>query len=1035
MGQVPFSDKYKLITDRIELWRAVVTKKRHCRYSQSKLRRLEKKTGIMNSLHCTIEEAQEQVTKAFTEYWEFKKSAQASRSTFLEQKAKQISAESTTGTKNILKQIITKEKQREASRRIKSTLHKIRKSGITKVEVQNDNGEIEEVTTKRGIERACMTENAHKFQQTNSTPCMRAPLRQLLGRYGDTEFCHSILRGQCTPPPNTPQYTRELFEHLQYALPTAPKAFESYFSKDNFQSGWKKMREHTSAGISGLHFGHLKACAMNDFISQFESSLSHLPFHTGYAPIDWQYGVNVMIQKKDRINLVTKLRTITLTEADFNFNNKLLGKQTLTFAEQHNLIAKEQYGSRKGKSAIDHAIHKRLTFDIMRQLRTNGALCSNDAKSCYDRIIHSIASIAYQRLGVPFPPVHCMLQSIQNMKHHIRTSFGDSSFTMNNSGALIPFQGALQGNGASPATWVIISTPLLNMLRTAGNGGFFVESISKTVSHSVGYSFVDDTDLIQFDARNQKMPEAEVFGKMQDAINRWEGGLKSTGGAIVPQKSFVYPVIFDFDAAGKWHYKPANEIDFDFTVQDHNDQIQTMEKLDATVGKCTLGVHLAPDGNNVDAVRHLRRKAEEWSDYINTGHLNKTDAWLATESTILKSLLYPLAALTLTDKECSHIIAPVLDAGLRSSAVCKNFPRAATYGPKSEGGLQLPNLYVQQGLSRIAFLTDNLGENNMSGELLRTSIEAAKVEIGVGRNLFALDYKLYRHLLTESWVKSTWQFAYENSINIVDKVTKNLTLHRQNDVFLMEIIVHHGFTKTELQKINRCRLYLQATTLSDITIGYGNKYNRAYNCILDPTIPHHYIWPIQPRPNASAIAVWRRALRVCFPRENGLLTYTLGNWLYQPGTEWTWFFSTTSQLIYQRHGLVWRIWRRQSRSGNLGHTPRFRYDTNGIQRHPNSVRATIVRQGHNNLILTGWSIHDNDTPFTFQENHNTNWLFQDMQGPTDPLQFKQSIEIGNVIAVSDGSFLNEQQAGSAGWYIEDRQALQQLSGSIPIVEY
>jgi hypothetical protein len=42
---------------------------------------------------------------------------------------------------------------------------------------------------------------------------------------------------------------------------------------------------------------------------------------------------------------------------------------------------------------------------------------------------------------------------------------------------------------------------------------------------------------------------------MQNAINRWEVGLKATGGAIVPQKSFVYPVIFEFDEAGHWSYK------------------------------------------------------------------------------------------------------------------------------------------------------------------------------------------------------------------------------------------------------------------------------------------------------------------------------------------------------------------------------------------------------------------------------------------------------------------------------------------------
>jgi hypothetical protein len=99
------------------------------------------------------------------------------------------------------------------------------------------------------------------------------------------------------------------------------------------------------------------------------------------------------------------------------------------------------------------------------------------------------------------------------MKHHIQTSYGDSEFTMSNDGSLIPFQGALQGNGASPATWVIISTSLLNMLRSAGNSRFFIEPISKEQSHSAGYAFVDDTNLIQFDARDQNMSKAEVLEK------------------------------------------------------------------------------------------------------------------------------------------------------------------------------------------------------------------------------------------------------------------------------------------------------------------------------------------------------------------------------------------------------------------------------------------------------------------------------------------------------------------------------------------
>ena len=128
-------------------------------------------------------------------------------------------------------------------------------------------------------------------------------------------------------------------------------------------------------------------------------------------------------------------------------------------------------------------------------MRIPGALCSNDAKSCFDRIVHSIACLAYERLGIPQPPVHCMFKSIQRMKHHVRTTFGDSKITVDSNGELIPYQGILQGNGAAPATWVIISSPLLDMLRKAGNGGHFVSPISKQNTHIVGFAYVDDISL------------------------------------------------------------------------------------------------------------------------------------------------------------------------------------------------------------------------------------------------------------------------------------------------------------------------------------------------------------------------------------------------------------------------------------------------------------------------------------------------------------------------------------------------------------
>ena len=71
----------------------------------------------------------------------------------------------------------------------------------------------------------------------------------------------------------------------------------SNITKDDFTEGWKVMKEKpTSASKTGLHFGHLKASALHPQLADFESSISHLPFYTGYAPSPCKEGTIVMIK-------------------------------------------------------------------------------------------------------------------------------------------------------------------------------------------------------------------------------------------------------------------------------------------------------------------------------------------------------------------------------------------------------------------------------------------------------------------------------------------------------------------------------------------------------------------------------------------------------------------------------------------------------------------------------------------------------------------------------------------------------------------
>jgi hypothetical protein len=79
--------------------------------------------------------------------------------------------------------------------------------------------------------------------------------------------------------------------------------------------------------------------------------------------------------------------------------------------------------------------------------------------------------------------------------------------------------------------------------------------------------------------------------------------------------------------------------------------------------------------------------------------------------------------------------------------------------------------------------------------------------------------------------------------------------------------------------------------------------------------------------------------------------------------------------------------------------------------------------------MTGWCIHDNMQPFSFQPSNNTDWLLDGASQPNNINTVKNSIEAGSAIAVSDGSFAETSKAGTAGWIIEDPDQLQQLRGT------
>ena len=126
-----------------------------------------------------------------------------------------------------------------------------------------------------------------------------------------------------------------------------------------------------------------------------------------------------------------------------------------------------------------------------------------------------------------------------------------------------------------------------------------------------------------------------------------------------------------------------------------------MDRVQPLSARRTLGIRIAPDGNQQQQKQHMFDTAVAWGDSIRTGHLSRHDAWLALQSTILRFLDFPLPVTSLTKWDCNAIMSPILQTALPASGVARNFPRAVVHGPLRYQGLQVPNLYTNQGIAHI----------------------------------------------------------------------------------------------------------------------------------------------------------------------------------------------------------------------------------------------------------------------------------------------------------------------------------------------
>lgn len=91
-------------------------------------------------------------------------------------------------------------------------------------------------------------------------------------------------------------------------------------------------------------------------------------------------------------------------------------------------------------------------------------------------------------------------------------------------------------------------------------------------------------------------------------------------------------------------------------------QLKLLESNEAK--KMLGGGGLAIDTTHHTQIKHIRRISDKWLEKVRLGLLTRFDAWTYFNSTVMKTLEYPLLALTLIEAEQNKIMVPVLSGGL-----------------------------------------------------------------------------------------------------------------------------------------------------------------------------------------------------------------------------------------------------------------------------------------------------------------------------------------------------------------------------------
>jgi hypothetical protein len=788
------------------------------------------------------------------------------------------------------------------------------------------------VTQPQEIEYYLMLRNRMHFGQAQGTPFTCSPLQRDFDWLASTPEAEQLLRGQYRSDTDIPN----CMDLLQACTAlTSLDATPAEITLEEFQGKINSWRESTTTSPSGRHLGRYKALFAQGYLDSgtfqgavpFEAkqyalaslimSVLNYCIRKTYVLERWKKIINVMIFKEPNNYKIHRLRVIHIYEADFNLILAVKWRQLLRHADAKHLLNEGQYGGRPGCEAQSLTLLEELKYDLSYLTRRTLVNFDNDASSCYDRIIVSLASIINRKYGMHRKTVAIHASTLQDAQFHLKTAAGIST-THYSPSPRFPIHGTGQGSGNSPSIWLFISSTLFDIHKGLAHGAQFVSPDGQHHVHFSMVGFVDDSTGTCNDFRPQNEGSIhEILRKMEDDAQLWSNLLYCTGGKLELPKCSFHVLRFQFRPSGA----PQPEIEsYENCIHLHDletdERVRIQSKRSFEVHK-TLGHFKSPYSKQKMELESLKKKADRIAVLLSISPISRKGAFLAYNSVYLPSVQYVLPQSFFSRKTLDTAQAQSMSRILSKCGYNRHTARALTYAPHDFAGGGFIPWYSLQGEGQIKHFIKHWRTNTLISRTLRMTTMWAQWQTGHNVSILE-DTGTSLPYLECRWLRSLREFLQQINATIQVDMALVAQPERQKDIYIMTYARQSGlFSCSDLAVINYCRLYLHVTTVSELFDADGTTMiPKLFECHREPWFNPDTVTTLQARPSAYQIRMkWQKLCRQ-WVKSDGTIAASieLGKWRV-PGhhlrrRRQTYIVRTMPNRVYHwRQGSYWEYQR------------------------------------------------------------------------------------------------------------------------------